>query len=257
MRKLSILGIVASATVGAAVLGATAQDIAQRSSDWPAIKGPPVVNEWYSDIPWRQKLGTFSGNELDVAIMLPYDALPDTEKAFCAAKHMSQEDCMIELGVVNVLGTRRIDTLYDPDDPKLSQANAPECKKDSTQPCIEVLLELSSFWTRVSTSQVAGGEIALVARNFGKGPPGTDGGIQTYGGHVITDGSTYAPQMPWYMSHYCQSKFPGNADTQDPVCYADYLSPMNNGFSPLNEPPPSWPRNGPWSVMNGTRFPPS
>ena len=60
MRKLSILGIVASATVGAAVLGATAQDIAQRSSDWPAIKGPPVVNEWYSDIPWRQKLGTFS-----------------------------------------------------------------------------------------------------------------------------------------------------------------------------------------------------
>ena len=255
MRKLSILGIVASATVGAAVLGATAQDIAQRSSDWPAIKGPPVVNEWYSDIPWRQKLGTFSGNELDVAIMLPYDALPDTEKAFCAAKHMSQEDCMIELGVVNVLGTRRIDTLYDPDDPKLSQANAPECKKDSTQPCIEVLLELSSFWTRVSTSQVAGGEIALVARKFGKEPPVTDGGIQTYGGHVITDGSTYAPQMPWYMSHYCQSKFPGNADTQDPVCYADYLSPMNNGFSPLNEPPPSWPRNGPWSVMNGTRFP--
>ncbi len=162
---------------------------------------------------------------------------------------------MIELGVVNVLGTRRIDTLYDPDDPKLSQANAPECKKDSTQPCIEVLLELSSFWTRVSTSQVAGGEIALVARKFGKEPPVTDGGIQTYGGHVITDGSTYAPQMPWYMSHYCQSTVPRQCGYQDPVCYADYLSPMNTGFSPLQRTAAVVAEEWPLSVMNGTRFP--
>ena len=40
------------------------------------------------------------------------------------------------------------------------------------------------------------------------------------------------------------------ADVQDPVCYADYFSPMNNGFNPL--PVPMWQRTGrtrsPWSV---------
>ena len=55
-----------------------------------------------------------------------------------------------------------------------------------------------------------------------------------YPGYVITDGTTYAPQMPWYMAHYCDSQFvPGANDMQDPVCYGDYFSPMNDGFSPL------------------------
>ncbi len=64
---------------------------------------------------------------------------------------------------------------------------------------------------------------------------------------MLTDGQTYAPQMPWYMSHYCDSLFPAQtADVQDPACYADYLSPMNDGF---NGNQVAWPTDvAPWSV---------
>jgi hypothetical protein len=77
--------------------------------------------------------------------------------------------------------------------------------------------------------------------------PGND----FYGGYTITDGSTYAPQMPWYMAHYCDSFFPDTAnDVQDPVCYGDYFSPMNNGFNPLpTVRADEWPKSAPWSVF--------
>ena len=78
-------------------------------------------------------------------------------------------------------------------------------------------------------------------------------GTHYYGGYVITDGSTYAPQMPWYMAHYCDACFATpTKDVQDPVCYGDYFSPMNNGFNPLNPNRRSrWPRSVPWSVFHG------
>ena len=66
------------------------------------------------------------------------------------------------------------------------------------------------------------------------------------GGYVINDGSTYAPQMPWYMSHYCQSNWP-NFDRKDPVCYADYLSTFNAGFSGTLT---AWPKQMAWSVLS-------
>jgi len=68
---------------------------------------------------------------------------------------------------------------------------------------------------------------------------------------VITDGTAYAPQLPWYMSHYCDSQFTnGGADVQDPVCYADYFSPFNNGFNPYSpHNAADWPNSGaPFSV---------
>ena len=49
---------------------------------------------------------------------------------------------------------------------------------------------------------------------------------------MITDGTTYAPQMPWYMSHYCDSGFTAG-DALDPVCYADYFTSFNDGFNIL------------------------
>ena len=88
-----------------------------------------------------------------------------------------------------------------------------------------------------------------MARPFGIEKPDKDG---FYYGYVITDGSTYAPQMPWYMAHYCDSLFPNNAnDVQDPVCYGDYFSPMNNGFNPMGKGYADWPRSSPWSVYPG------
>ena len=204
--------------------------------------------EWYSDIPWHQKLGTFAGNEIDEALVLPYEALGEQEKAFCTNNKLTPEDCMIETGINNILGTLRTDTLYNPLDPKIKAAK--ECQPNS-QPCIEVKLELSSFWTRSM-----GSAVELQPRPFGTEPPTNPYGAY-YGGYTITDGSTYAPQMPWYMAHYCDSLFgPNDNDVQDPVCYGDYFSPMNNGFNPFGLGATDWPRSVPWSVFP-TTTPPS
>lgn len=239
---MRIRTIAAALTAGAVVVVATAQQILTRAPYWPAPDGQPVVKEWYSDIPWHQKLGTFAGNEIDEALVLPYDALGPAEKAFCTSRSMSQEDCMLEVGINNILGALRTDTPYSKQDPKIRAAK--ECQ-DPALPCIEVTLELSSFWTRSTTFQVE-----LQPRPFGTEPPDGRG---YYGGYTITDGSTYAPQMPWYMAHYCDSLFPGTAnDVQDPVCYGDYFSPMNNGFNPMGKGATDWPNSVPWSVYPAT-----
>src|SRR5579863_15109 len=209
MRSPNITGLIAALTVGALVRVAAAQE--GSAPFWPNVSGSPIVKEWYSDIPWHQKLGTYAGNEIDEALVLPYEALGENEKAFCASRNITQEECMLEAGINNILGMHRIDTAYDPQDQKIKAA--PECK-DAALPCIEVRLELSSFWTRST-----GSDIALLPRPFGTEPPDRE----FYGGYVITDGSTYAPQMPWYMAHYCDSFFPASVnDVQDPVCYGDY-----------------------------------
>jgi CxxC motif-containing protein (DUF1111 family) len=249
MRHLTIAGLIAALTWGSFVLVAYAQDNGNRAPFWPSTKGAPVVTEWYSDIPWHQKLGTFAGNEIDEALVLPYDALGGPEKTFCTNNKLTPEDCMIETGINNILGVYRTDTPYDPTDPRITAAK--ECQ--NSQPCMEVKLGLSSFWTRST-----GAAIELQPRPFGTEPPTAPYGAN-YGGYVITDGSTYAPQMPWYMAHYCDSLFgPKDNDVQDPVCYGDYLSPMNNGFNPLPLAPggaAGWPSSVPWSVWPPTAPP--
>src|SRR5271163_739221 len=91
-------------------------------------------------------------------------------------------------------------------------------------------------------------------RPFGMEIPDSNGVY--YPGYVITDGSTYAPQMPWYMAHYCDSQFgPGANDVQDPVCYGDYLSPMNNGFNAFGMGATDWPNSVPWSVYPSATYP--
>ncbi len=240
MRSLTITGLLALA-VGSVSAVAAAQDTGKRAPFWPATSGPPVVKEWYSDIPWHQKLGTYAGNEIDEALVLPYDALGTKAKAYCTNHKLGQEECMLELGINNILGTLRTDRLYAPQDQKIKAA--PECQ-DPALPCMEVMLELSSFWTRSN-----GSDVALEQRPLGH-EPAPDG---HYGGYVITDGSSYAPQMPWYMAHYCDSLFPqGVNDVQDPVCYGDYLSPMNSGFNAQGKAATDWPRSVPWSVFPST-----
>jgi hypothetical protein len=157
MGRLTVAGLIAALTLGTFVLVASAQ-APPRAPFWPTTKGAPVVTEWYSDIPWHQKLGTFAGNEIDEALVLPYGALGAQEQAFCTSNMLTQEDCMIETGINNILGTLRTDTLYNPLDPKIKAAK--ECQSNS-QPCIEVKLELSSFWTRST-----GSDIELQARPF-------------------------------------------------------------------------------------------
>jgi CxxC motif-containing protein (DUF1111 family) len=242
MRSLTITGLVAAFSAGTLVVVAVAQSLGNL---WPPTTGEVVVGEWYSDIPWHQKLGTYAGNQIDAPLILPYAALGANEIKFCTDHKMSEEDCMLELGVNNILGMYRTDSPYK----DLKAPEAAECKPPG-QPCIQVTLDLNSFWTRP-----VGDEIKLLPRAFGTEPQHGYRNYE-YGGYVITDGSIYAPQMPWYMSHYCDAFVPQNPDVkdvQDPVCYADYFSPMNNGFNTLKDKPAGqWPRSMPWqpSIVN-------
>lgn len=230
MKRHVIASLAVAVFLATAALVALAQSTG-RPAYWPKIQsGPPTVDEWFSDVPWHQKLGTYAGNEILVPLIFPYEVLPAAELAYCASRKLSPEDCMIEVGVGNILGYHRIDTLYETGD-TISKV----CK---TQACTEVRLEISNFMARSTGSGVA--LQPEVIGSFTKQP--------VYGGFYITDGSTYGPQMLWEMSHYCDSKFE-LGDMQDPVCYADYFSPMNDGFHSIPKTAfDQWPASSPWSI---------
>jgi CxxC motif-containing protein (DUF1111 family) len=238
----SILGPGCAVLTATVVVVALAQSPSDRNPAWPAIMPNATFSEWYSDLPWNQKLGTYTGNQLDEAIIMPYGARPQADRVFCTSKKLSPADCMIEVGVNNVLGMQRVDTPYAP----FPQNKVPDECKDASQPCIEVLLHLSNFYAKSS-----GGNVALAKRVFGPALPDSRGDFSAY---TVSDGSTYAPQMPWFTAHYCENMFkafPSKPkeipDIQDPVCYADYFSPFNNGFNYLPNIPSEWPRAAPWS----------
>src|SRR5580704_16921122 len=156
MGRLTIAGLIAVLTLGSFVSVASAQVTPppppQPPPDfWPKIDTtkPAPVGEWYSDVPWHQKLGTFAGNEIDEALVLPYEALGANEIKFCTNNKLLPEDCMIETGINSILGTYRTDTPYDQTADKIKTATY--CKSTShpsSQPCIEVKLALAMFWTR-------------------------------------------------------------------------------------------------------------
>ena len=213
-----------------------------RAPAWPQISGDPLIEEWYTDLPWHQKLGTFAGNTIDQVFVLPHSALKKVQKNLCMTLGLKDSECMLKVGVNNVLGVRRTDTLFDTSDPRIKAAE--ECQ-DSKSPCIEVKLQLSSFWTQTEDG-------SLAPRVFGtepqQSPPGHPGLNGYYGGYTVTDGTTYAPQMPWYMSHYCEADF-SSTDQNNAVCYGDYFSTFNAGFNPLGGRPIDWPKTLAWSVF--------
>ena len=199
-------------------------------SRWPETTGDPIIHEWYSDIPWHQKLGTYAGNTIDQPFVLPYKALPAAIQSTCQMEHLDDPECMIKYGIVNILGIERTDTLY-------KKSNTLNCDD-----CVQVKLSLYKFNTQ-------GENGAKQANIMGSEHPGQD--LKNYGGYVITDGTTYAPQLPFYMAHYCDKDFPANKDLRDPVCYADYFTTMISGFG-------SGIQNGmwmPWSVFPATEAP--
>jgi len=235
LKRTFLPSLVVASLLGTSTLVALAQvSVGARAPYWPQVLEKATLTEWFSDVPWHQKLGTYAGNEIDVPIILPFEVLPQAEKDYCSSRSLSEEDCMIETGVANILGYHRIDTLYSTGDARIQKAA--ECKAPAQ--CTEVRLEISNFQARST-----GTGVALMPETIGKFVD-----QPVYGGFYITDGSTYAPQMLWEMSHYCDSKF-SLGDMQDPVCYGDYFSPMNDGFHVL--PATSvddWPRTVPWSV---------
>lgn len=242
VKRPSVWNLIASLLLGTVALVALAQSpVVERPSFWPRLNNtpnPPVVtlSEWYSDVPWHQKLGSYAANEIMAPLVFPFEVLPADTIAYCNGLNMTQEDCMIEAGVVNVLGYHRFDTLYSTGDERIKKAA--ECAAPFQ--CTEVRLEISNFAATV-TGKTGVSLQPLQIGYFVKQP--------VYNGFYITDGSTYAPQMLWEMSHYCDSMFT-IGDMQDPVCYGDYFSPMNDGFHPLpGTAADTWPQSQPWSVF--------
>ena len=261
MKIRSILALGTALLAATFVIVASAQNQNDRAPFWPAITTKQPVNEWYSDVPWHQKLGTFAGNQIDEPLIMPYEALPQNDKDFCAKKKLSNPnwsnaDCMLETGVTNILGMQRIDTVYatpvktpDTAPKEVPPINNPDECKDASMPCIEVMLKVGNYYATADDNGVT-----LAPRVYGN----DQGNAGVYDKYTITDGSTYAPQLPWFMSHYCDGMFEKNydgngnylyVDMQDPVCYADYLSPFNNGFNAWGAGGAlGWPRAVPWSV---------
>jgi hypothetical protein len=197
---------------------------------------------------------------------------------------LSPPRCMIETGINNIVSTLRIDTPYETGDMLIMEAkrcqppdylvpvrnsgnvvisfqcsnknslsNCPDTSFPSQpQPCIEVKLQIASYWTR----SYDGTTLNLLQRPIGDECCGHLND-KNFGGFVITDGTTFAPQMPWYMSHYCDSLFLPNEDALDAVCYGDYLSSFNAGFNnltsrnpgppPFNPPPYDYGLGDPWN----------
>jgi hypothetical protein len=195
MRRLTIAGLLAALTLGTfvlvgSVLVASAQPAPLRPSYWPALNGAPYLTEWFSDLPWTQKLGTYRGNEIDEAYMLPYGALPPQNQTYCNNQNpkLSQARCMIETGINSIVGIQRSDTLYKSDNPLILAATrcqpnfnpATPCAKtlkyclDSSVPCTEVKLAVSMFWTR--SDDAAQKTLTLDPRPIGREPQGCAGG---------------------------------------------------------------------------------
>ena len=255
MKRPSITSFVAALLLGTIALVALAEEpLPVPPPWWPATKQNilPVVKEWYSDLPWHQKLGTYAGNQIDEPIIMPYGALPQADIDFCNSHGLTNPaDCMIEVGVTNILGMQRIDTPYSTTAPAIM--DAPECK--GSLPCIQVMLRVSNFYAKSGN-----GQVSLEKRVYGDGVCNPDpidpSGACTYTkGYTLSDGTTYAPQMPWYMSHYCDAMFPLGGDFNDAVCYGDYLSTFNSGFNSWDLQTNYWPKSVPWSVWPAQPLP--
>jgi hypothetical protein len=77
----------------------------------PPATGEILVDEWYTDLPWHQKLSTLDSNLIDVPFVLPFEALPKEyrDRKNCAAEPAR---CMLRYGVFDVMGMHRTDTVY-------------------------------------------------------------------------------------------------------------------------------------------------
>ena len=97
--------------------------------------------------------------------------------------------------------------------------------------CVEVILNIGNYSTRET-----GMPEPIAYGNLANGLP--------YKGYVISIGTTYLPQVPWYLSHFCEGPRPNN------VCYADYFTDIINLFLPIRGTVGNFPAEKPWYVFN-------
>ncbi|PZN80518.1 MAG: hypothetical protein DM484_09845 [Candidatus Methylumidiphilus alinenensis] len=169
----------------------------------PTANGELLVDEWFTDLPWHQKLSTKDSNLIDVPFVMPYAAINkaavDTD--YCNQSHAR---CMLRYGIVNVMTMHRTDTLYLPSDipPSYNQ----DC---SDGKCVQVKLDIQRIHSTDTNSYAAD-----QAKN------NTHDNIASLG-FAITESTIFAPWRPWYMGHYCAVNYDLMVDS---VCYEDYFT---------------------------------
>jgi hypothetical protein len=117
--------------------------------------GERLVEEWFTDLPWHQKLSTLHSNLIDIPFVLPVAAIP---RGLCSADPTPTENarCMLRYGIVNVMAMHRTDTLYLPDEAPDGQ----DCR-DGT--CVEMKFTFQRLHTQ--TTDPSGYEADIVMNN--------------------------------------------------------------------------------------------
>ena len=171
-----------------------------------AANGGTFVDEWFTDIPWHQKLSTKDSNLIDVPFVLPFEALEFPANASCPsdAPAIVKSRCMLRYGIVNVMGMHRTDTLYQPDE--AAHATDQDCQNSQ---CVEVKLKVQRFHTL--TDHPDGYEADIITNNEysyldpDRPPDKPNQMIRVPSqGYAITEATIFAPwHLPWYTGHYC------------------------------------------------------
>ncbi len=198
----------------------------------PPATGPVLVEEWFSDLPWHQKLSTKDSNLIDAPFVLPFAALPARYRETAACTR-DQAGCMLRYGIVNIMGMHRTDTLYDEAQTRLLTEAA--CRE---APCVEVRLDIQRFHTATNDAKgYAADEIRNNKRTYidQQGDPQEVISL----GFAVTEATIFAPWRPWYTGHYC-ALFADNI--ADSVCYEDYFTTQLVAATPPKE---SWIKDAP------------
>ncbi len=185
-----------------------------------ATGDPPLVDEWFTDLPWHQKLSTLDSNLIDVPFVMPFKALP-ADTCPSATTETEQARCMLRYGIVDVMAIHRTDRLYRPGEAPTRQGQ--DCDNGD---CVEVKIEVQRLHTLTDDPK---GYAADVVRNdphkgdpptYPPDPPPADPAVPSLG-FAITEATIFAPWEPWYLGHYCGKD---RADYIDSVCYDDYFT---------------------------------
>jgi len=194
--------------------------------------GDKLVDEWFSDLPWHQKLSTVDSNLIDIPFILPHAAI---SKEFCPDNLNSKERarCMLRYGIVNVMAMHRTDTLYrpgeTPDYPFLDCADGN---------CVEMKFEVQRINTQTN-DDFAADLVSNKNYDLGFNNEGKKVSVPSLG-FAITESTIFAPWRPWHTGHYCVV-FADNIS--DSVCYENYFTTQLQAVSEL-VPKPGVPLSG-------------
>ena len=210
--------IITGFCTGSVKRDANAPDMYQYQLDPPCLSGdgppPPatgekLVEEWYTDLPWNQKLSTKDSNLINVPFVLPYEALPQEYRDKCVSQLKNPARCMLRYGIVNVMGMHRTDTVYKEDEALARE----DCRNKR---CVETVLKVQRFHTH--TDNPLGYEADVIKNN--RKELGGNRAIPSLG-LAVTEATIFAPWRNWYTGHYC-ARLTDSIVTS--VCYDDYFT---------------------------------